>query len=124
MRGRMDLDGEIIAGIEDLHEQRKAGRIALQTAKDLGAMVLPQVVQGYALGGGAHGLGAIADLPSFTKRCGSIRQRAVKHGLQTTATPDAGLVKRREAEGAGEVHLCTKARGALTVQGGLAMMDA
>jgi hypothetical protein len=39
MGGRMNLDGEIIAGIEDLHQQRKAGRITLQMAEDLGAMV-------------------------------------------------------------------------------------
>lgn len=100
--GRMDLDREVVAGVEDLDQDGKARGIGEVVAENLGAVVVPEVVEGFAGEGAVAddrvGILAIDDFPGFA--VGSVRsgEVAVIEGFKFAPAPDAFHVDGVEGE--------------------------
>ena len=101
--GRMDLDGEAVAGVEEFAEQGKTrAGVGVTRAEDFEAVIGPEIVQGAsavgAIGDEALGFGAVDDLPSLADRlvAGESASEACR---EFVAAPDAFLVEGSEGDG-------------------------
>ena len=106
-RRRMDLDGEPLAGVEDLDQDGKMRRrmVGVGRAEDVLAVRGPEFVQGQspqqAVVHDALGVLPIHNLPGFPDG-GTLRQGFAIEGLEAAAAPDAlhgeGFKNNRRAE--------------------------
>ena len=100
--GRVDLDGEVVAGVEHFDEDGEAGGIREVGAEDFFAACRPEIVEGGAGEGAAIDDGlfafAIDDFPGFAKGLGGIGELAVVNALEFASAPDAFHVEGFEGE--------------------------
>lgn len=102
----MDLEAEILAGVEDFHEEREAGggMGGQGRAEEVLAMTGPEVVEreteemGGAGADEALGFGAVNDVPGFAEGSGGVREGAVEEGVEAASAPDALLGEGVERE--------------------------
>ncbi len=101
--GRMNLDREVIAGVEDLDQEGKAVGFRCVFPKNLLAMAGPQVMQGFSgkftLCHDGLGVFAIDDFPCLAVKTGGIGKFAMVEGFKLSAAPDAFLVDGFESDG-------------------------
>ena len=92
MRGWVDLDGEIIAGIEDLDKQGKTVGWRQSNAEYQLVVLGPEFVECHSRVRAVHDDGlllfAVTDFPGFAIG-GVVRERAVVDGFEASAAPDA-----------------------------------
>lgn len=99
--GWVDLDGEVVPGVEDFDEEREA--LAFEVfAEEFLAVVGPEFVEGLTGKGAAvdDGLfvGAVGEFPGFAVGL-VVGEGAVVDRRQGASAPDAGHVERLEGEG-------------------------
>jgi len=108
MGRRVDLNGQDITGIQDLHKDRKT-RVVVPVAKYLGALTDPELVQRDAakfdLGNDTLGVVTVDKLPRLANRIRA-RQLAFEMGLQFTTTPNSFHVQGLKGEAFGVHILC------------------
>lgn len=101
--GWVDLDGEVVAGVEDFDEDGKAGVLAVAIAEEFRAVVEPEVVEGFSGEGAVVDdgvfVGAVDDFPGFA--VGEVRggEGAVIDAFEFASAPDAVHVDRVEGDG-------------------------
>ena len=103
VRGGMNLDGEVVRGIEDLDEEREAFGIRQVLAEDFPAVTQPEVVQGFsfvrALGDDGLFVFAVNDFPCLAEGLTAFREGAAVNGFQFPPAPDAFHVEGLKGDG-------------------------
>jgi hypothetical protein len=99
----VDLDGEVVAGVEDFDEDGKAGVLAVAIAEEFRAVVEPEVVEGFSGVGAVVDdgvfVGAVDDFPGFA--VGEVRggEGAVIDAFEFASAPDAFHVDGVKGDG-------------------------
>ena len=96
----MHLQTQAVAGVDQLHQQRKAADRLGPPPDQLAAVMPEQLIQRPAghrpVGEDAVHLLAVDQLPRFADRVLRSRNLAVQNVAQLGAAPDSGLIDRRE----------------------------
>lgn len=98
----MHLDREIVAGVEDLDEDRKARVLSIAAAKNFLSVVGPKFVQAFAGERSVFDdrlfLLAVDDFPGLAVGIGFVGKLAAVNALEFASAPDALHVERGESD--------------------------
>ena len=102
----MDLDGEVVAGVQHLDEDGETRMVYVSGAEHFLALVRPEFMEGCSgkrpfIDDGLFAL-AVHDFPRFAKGAGGIGQAAVIDAFELASAPDAFHIERLEGD---QVHV-------------------